>query len=156
LHPADYSALRRSLPRKSNVQVHERDGWEAMNALLPPVQRRGLVLVDPPYEAPDELNRAAHSIGAALKRFGHGVYLWWRPFKSHAALDAADGELKAHNIGETLRADLWVAAPERDGKLAGSSLYLINPPFGLSEALQQSAPFLANAMSKGQSGWRLA
>jgi 23S rRNA (adenine2030-N6)-methyltransferase len=156
LHPEDYSALRRSLPRKANVQVHERDGWEALNALLPPAQRRGLVLVDPPYEAVGELNRAAHAIGATLKRFGHGVYLWWRPFKSQAALDASDGELRAHTTRETLRADLWVAVPERDGKLAGSSLCLINPPFGLSEALQQALPFLANAMRKGQSGWRLA
>ncbi|MGD9982143.1 MAG: 23S rRNA (adenine(2030)-N(6))-methyltransferase RlmJ [Hyphomonadaceae bacterium] len=156
LHPEDHAALRRALPRKSNVQVHERDGWEALGALLPPAQRRGLVLVDPPYEAPDELNLSARTIGGALKRFGHGVYLWWRPLKSEAALDAADAEVGAHSVKETLRADLWIAAPRREGKLSGSSVFLINPPFGLREAMQEALPFLADALTKGQSGWRLS
>jgi 23S rRNA (adenine2030-N6)-methyltransferase len=155
LHPEDHAALRRALPRASNVQVHERDGWEALGALLPPAQRRGLVLIDPPYEAPDELDRSARAIGAALKPFGHGVYLWWRPLKSDAALNAADAEVRTQGARETLRADLWIATPQREGKLVGSSVYLINPPFGLREALQDALPFLADALTKGQSGWRL-
>jgi 23S rRNA (adenine2030-N6)-methyltransferase len=156
LHPEDRAALRRALPRKSNVQVHERDGWEALGALLPPAQRRGLVLIDPPYEEPDELGRAASALGAALKRFGHGMYLWWRPLKSEAALDAADAEILKHGPRETLRADLWIAAPQRDGRLVGSSVYLVNPPFGLREAFSEALPFFADALTKGQSGWRLS
>ncbi|MGQ0533406.1 MAG: 23S rRNA (adenine(2030)-N(6))-methyltransferase RlmJ [Caulobacteraceae bacterium] len=156
LHPEDHAALRRTLPHKSNVQVHERDGWEALGALLPPAQRRGLVLVDPPYEAPDELDGAARALGAALKRFRHGMYLWWRPLKSAAALDAADAEARAHGARETLRADLWVATPQREGKLVGSSVFLINPPFDLRDTLSEELPFLADALTKGQSGWRLS
>lgn len=156
LHPEDAAALRRALPRKSGVQVHERDGWEALNALLPPAQRRGLVLIDPPYEAPDELERSAQALGPALRRFGHGVYLWWRPLKSEAALDAADAEARAQGARETLRADLWIAAPTREGRMVGSSVFLINPPFGLHEGLREALPFLADALTKGQSGWRLA
>jgi 23S rRNA (adenine2030-N6)-methyltransferase len=155
LHPEDCAALRRALPRQANIQVHERDGWEALGALLPPPQRRGLVVIDPPYEAPDELDRAARAIGATLKRFGHGAYLWWRPLKSEAALEAADAEARAQGARETLRADLWVAAPQREGKLVGSSVFLINPPFGLSDALREALPFLAEALTKGKSGWRL-
>jgi 23S rRNA (adenine2030-N6)-methyltransferase len=155
LHPEDAAALKRALPRKANVQVHERDGWEALGALLPPVQRRGLVLIDPPYEAAGELERSATAIGAALKRFGHGMYLWWRLLKSEAALDAVDAEMRSFGVKETLRADLWIAAPQREGKLVGSSVFLINPPFGLRETLQEALPFLADALTKGQSGWRL-
>lgn len=155
LHPEEHAALRRALPRESNVQVHARDGWEALTALLPPPQRRGLVLIDPPYEAPDELQTSARAIAGALRRFGHGTYLWWRPLKSVAALDRADAELWAHRPRPTLRADFWTAAPTSEGKLTGSSVSLINPPFGLEAALRQALPFLADALTKGQSGWRL-
>lgn len=155
LHPEDHAALRRTLPRKSNIQVHKRDGWEALGALLPPAQRRGLVIIDPPYEAPDELDLSAGAIGAALKRFGHGIYLWWRPLKNEAALEAADAEVRTQGANDCLRADLWIAAPQREGKLVGSSVLLINPPYGMHEALHDALPFLADALTRGQSGWRL-
>jgi 23S rRNA (adenine2030-N6)-methyltransferase len=138
------------------VQIHARDGWEALGALLPPAQRRGLVLIDPPYEAPDELMRAARALGPALKRFGHGVYLWWRPIKDEGALDMADAEARAQGARATLRADLWVAPPAPIGRLAGSSLLMINPPYGLQDALRQALPFLAGALGGAQGGWRLA
>jgi 23S rRNA (adenine2030-N6)-methyltransferase len=131
------------------------DGWEALTALLPPVQKRGFVLIDPPYEAAGELERSARAFGPALKRFGHGGYLWWRPLKRFAALDAADAEARTQGAKQTLRADLWTAAPTPDGKLVGSSVLLINPPYGLEEALRESLPFLADALTKGQSGWDL-
>lgn len=155
LHPEDAAALRRALPRKANVQVHERDGWEALGALLPPTQKRGLVLIDPPYEATDELNVSVEALRGSLKRFAHGVYLWWRPLKSSVALDAGDAEVRGFADRDTLRADLWVATPQREGKLVGSSVFLINPPYGLSDALKEALPFLADALTKGQSGWRL-
>jgi 23S rRNA (adenine2030-N6)-methyltransferase len=155
LHPEEAAALRRALPRTSNVQIHARDGWEAMGALLPPAQRRGLVLIDPPYEATDELSISASAIGKALKRFGHGMYLWWRSLKSESALNAADDEVRAQGARETLRADLWVAPPAPVGRLVGSSVFLINPPFGLREALKEALTFLAEALTKGQPGWRL-
>lgn len=156
LHPEEHAALRRALPRQANVQVHARDGWEALGALLPPPQRRGLVLIDPPYEAPDELTTSARAIANALKRFGHGSYLWWRPMKNERQLDAVDAEIRAHGVHKTLRADLWTAALEREGRLVGSSVLLINPPFGLEDALREALPFLAEALTKGQSGWRLS
>jgi 23S rRNA (adenine2030-N6)-methyltransferase len=155
LHPDESAALRRALPRRPNVQVHARDGWEALGALLPPVQRRGLVLVDPPYEEPDELPRAAREIASALKRFAHGVYLWWRPLKSQSALDSADAEVRSYGARAALRADLWVAPPAPDGRLSGSSVYVVNPPFGLDAAMREALPFLADALAQGESGWRL-
>jgi 23S rRNA (adenine2030-N6)-methyltransferase len=155
LHPEEHAALRRALPRAANIQVHARDGWEALGALLPPAQKRGLVLIDPPYEAPDELAHSARALGLALKRFGHGMYLWWRPMKNERALDAADAEAVAQGAKQTLRVDLWVNTPSPDGKLVGSSLLLINPPFGLEESLRETLPFLAEALTKGRPGWAL-
>lgn len=155
LHPEEFAALRRALPRIANVQLHQRDGWEAMRALLPPNQRRGLVLIDPPYEQHDEISLAASAIGAAMKRFAHGVFIWWRPLKSAAALNAADAEVIAQGAVKTLRADLWVDTPKLEGKLVASSVLLINPPFGLESALRQALPPLAARLAIGQSGWRV-
>ncbi|MBY0564095.1 MAG: 23S rRNA (adenine(2030)-N(6))-methyltransferase RlmJ [Hyphomonadaceae bacterium] len=155
LHPEEHAALRRALPRQANIQVHARDGWEALGALLPPPQKRGLVLIDPPYEQPNELAIAGQGISAALKRFAHGMYLWWRPLKSEAELNAADAELRAHGDLATLRADLWTDTPAPQGRLVGSSLFLINPPFGLDEALHAALPMLANRLGAGAHGWRI-
>lgn len=155
LHADEHAALRRTLPRGSNIQVHQRDGWEALDALLPPPQRRGLVLIDPPYEAQDELAHASRAIGGALRYFAHGGYLWWRPLKSESALAAADDEVRAQGAKTTLRADLWTDTPRPDGKLVGSSLLLINPPFGLQEELGEALPSLAQRLSAGAPGWRV-
>lgn len=155
LHPEEHSALKAALRARPGVRIHARDGWEALGALLPPQQKRGLVLIDPPYEAPGELERGGIALAAALRRFRNGIYLWWRPLKSESALNAADSELANQVAGERLRADLWVDAPRLEGKLVGSSLLIVNPPFGLAEALSQCLPTLADLLAAGQSGWRL-
>jgi 23S rRNA (adenine2030-N6)-methyltransferase len=135
--------------------VHAREGGEALTALLPLPERRGLILIAPPYEAPDELTRAARALGPALRRFGHGMYLWWRPLKSERALMSADAEAQAQGASNVLRADLWIAPPSADGKLKGSSLYLINPPYGLDVALREALPAIAKRLSP-QAGWRVS
>lgn len=152
LHPEEYAELRRRLSRAPNIQIHARDGWEALTALLPPKQRRGLVLIDPPYETEDELAEAAAHIRKVVRRFSHGMYLWWRPLKSRSAILAADAELAAEGAQQTLRADLWVDEPRPEGKLLGSSMLLINPPFGLEEELRSALPALSQRLSD-KGGW---
>ncbi len=156
LHPEDAETLRARFKTNDNVHVHARDGWEALNALLPPPRSRGLVLIDPPYEEPDELERAARALGPALKRFGHGMFLWWRPLKSVSALDRVDAEVKAQGARAMLRADLWVDTPNPQGKLAGSSILVINPPYGLDAALREALPAIAAKLALGKAGWRVA
>ncbi len=157
LHPEEYGALRRSLAHAPGARLHERDGYEALAALLPFPQRRGLVLIDPPYETPDELARAVTAIKGALNRFAHGTYLWWRPLKSASALAAADAELlSAGTVRSALRSDLWVDAPRLEGRLTGSSILLINPSFGLEAALREALPVLADLLAAGASGWSVS
>jgi 23S rRNA (adenine2030-N6)-methyltransferase len=157
LHEEEFAALRRmdfgdAKIERPRIELHRRDGYEALGALLPFPERRGLVLIDPPYEQPGEMARVVAAIKAGLSRFGHGVFLWWRPLKRGADLDRADGEL-AH---PGLRADLWIDTPALEGKLVGSSLYVINPPFGLGDALGEALPALAKRLALGPgAGWRL-
>ena len=155
LHREDAAALRQRFAAAPNVHTHTRDGWEALGALLPPPRGRGLVLIDPPYEQPGELERAARALGPALQRFGNGVFIWWRPFKSGAGLDRADAEAAAQGARDSLRADFWIDAPRRDGKLVGSSVFIVNPPFGLEAALRVALPILADKLAHGAGGWRI-
>jgi 23S rRNA (adenine2030-N6)-methyltransferase len=160
-HPEDAAALKTRFRGDAQTQIHARDGWEALGALLPFPERRGLVLIDPPYEEERELARAARAIGAALPRFPGGVFIWWRPLKDARELDAADAELRTLAAGvsprpETLRADLAVAAPMREGKLAASSLMIVNPPFGLADALRAGLPALKTKLVQGDGAfWRV-
>jgi 23S rRNA (adenine2030-N6)-methyltransferase len=153
LHPEDCNALKARFRGAANVQTHSRDGWEALTGLLPFEEKRGLVLIDPPYEAPGELERAARALGPALARFANGIFLWWRPLKSVSALKRADAEAIAQGVKRMLRADLWIDAPEREGRLTGSSLLIVNPPFGLEVKLREALPALAARMAAGESGW---
>ena len=145
LHQADAAALRRAFRAARNVHVHARDGWEALGALLPFPERRGLILIDPPYEAPDELARAARAVRAAHAKFSGGMVLWWRPLKDESALARADAEALAHG-GEALRIDLAVAPPTAEGPLTASSLLLVNPPHMLAATLAEAGPALAQRL----------
>jgi len=144
LHPIDAAALRARYAADRRLQIHARDGWEALKALTPPPEKRGLVLIDPPYEKPDEALIAARAIGGALKRFGHGVYLWWRPLKDPDAIALADAELFKEGIRPALAAQLTLAGL-RQG-LRGSSVLILNPPYGLSEDLGAFAQSLKAAL----------
>src|SRR5258708_5977154 len=81
-HPEEAAALAKALPPLANLRSECADGYARLNALLPPPERRGLVLIDPPFEAPDEFQQAARTLGEALPRFANGIYLLWYPPKS--------------------------------------------------------------------------
>ena len=152
LHEEDAPSLKRLFRRDAQAQIHARDGWAALTALLPFAEKRGLVLIDPPYEEEGELDLAARAIAAALPRFPGGTFLWWRPLKDAAAVDAADAGLRAQAPGaQILRADLAIAAPA--DRLNASSLVIVNPPYGLRAGLPALMQKLA--LDRGAS-WRIA
>lgn len=148
LHPEEVQALRRTLGADKRLQVHHRDGFEAMGALLPPPERRGLVLIDPPYEREDDFARSVGTLKAALDRFGHGVYLWWRPLKSRDVLARVDAELSQAGR-PLLRADLAVSDPAASPRLTASSMLIVNPPFGLAENLAAAGPMVSERLALG-------
>jgi 23S rRNA (adenine2030-N6)-methyltransferase len=156
LHEEDGAALKSLFRADPHAQIHQRDGYEALGALTPFSERRGLVLIDPPYEAEGELARAGNAIAEAVAHFETGIFLWWRPLKDGVALDRTDSELGQRIARPILRADLSVAAPAPIGKLTASSLLLINPPYGLDEILQETLPALTDRLATGAgAGWRV-
>jgi len=150
-HPEDAAALRAALKPFPNAKAEEADGYRRMTALLPPPERRGLVLIDPPYEAPDEFETAAEALTAGWDRFATGIYMLWFPVKSQAAADAFCGEVLAAGITKALRIDIEIGTPPRDAKerLTAAGLMVVNPPYGLDTQMRAAAGLLAGRMGEG-------
>ena len=142
-HPEEAEALKKALSPWRKAYVEEGDGYTRLAALLPPPERRGLVLIDPPFEAPDEFESLGRSVRTAFRRFATGIYLIWYPIKSDASARALEGEVLA-DARKVLRIEAAIEAAE--GKLARAGLLVLNPPFGfaasMEEALAKIAPRL--------------
>jgi 23S rRNA (adenine2030-N6)-methyltransferase len=130
-HPEDAKALAATLAPFRRAKAVEADGYARLAGLLPPPERRGLVLIDPPYEAPDEFAQAARALEGTLRRFATGIVIVWFPIKSAAAAAAFCGEALLAGPARALRLDVAVeAAP---GKLAAAGLLVVNPPYGFAD-----------------------
>lgn len=130
LHPEDHAALKHLFRGEPAVAVHHRDGYEAIGALLPPVQRRGLVLIDPPYEQPGEFERVTQALVTGAARFGHGVYAAWYPIKHRSPVTEFHAALQATGLRDMVAAELWLRPPTDPDRLNGCGLVVRNPPFG--------------------------
>ena len=122
------------------------DGYTALNAYVPPKERRGLVLVDPPFEQADEQARLAQALAAAHRKWPTGIYALWYPIKEAREADTFGSRLARLGIARMLRAELTFPA-RNDERLRGSGLILVNPPWRLEGELAILFPALAQAMS---------
>ncbi len=127
-HPEDAAALEATLAPFRKTRVIEADGYACLPALLPPPERRGLILIDPSYEAPDEFVRAAQAVADITRRFATGIVLVWFPIKSQAAANAFCGEVLQTGVRKLLRVDVEAGAIAE--RMAAAGLLVVNPPFG--------------------------
>ena len=148
LHPIDAAALKREFRGDAQVAVHHRDAWEALGALLPPKQRRGLVLVDPAFEATDEQARLVAALKAAHRRWPSGVYAAWYPIKHRAPADALLGEMAASGIRRQLALELTVHDTLPAERLNGCGMLLLNPPWELDATMAEVLPLLQRGLSQ--------
>ncbi|MBN9561956.1 MAG: 23S rRNA (adenine(2030)-N(6))-methyltransferase RlmJ [Alphaproteobacteria bacterium] len=145
LHPEDAGELRRLFARDRQVAVHHRDGWEALGALLPPAERRGLVLIDPPYEAPGEFDRVVAGLRAAQAKFPTGVYAAWYPIKHRAPVRAFHAALRESGLRDIVAAELLLREPLDPARLNGSGLVVVNPPWRFEA---EAEPILAALLDR--------
>lgn len=163
LHEADAKTLDNRYKRDARVKVERRNGYKAMAGSVPPREKRGLVLVDPPFEHRDEMAHMAEAVRAALPKWPTGTWIFWRPLKDLWAAERFDVGLAEWLFEEDLatpekllRADLWVRDLESEGKLAGAGVVIVNPPFTLEAQLLALLPWLAETLAQGEgAGWRL-
>jgi len=156
LHPDDAAALRRRFRDDARVHVHARDGYEALGAFVPPRERRGLVLIDPPYEDRDEFVQVVAALGDAHRRWPTGQYALWYPVKARGALDRFHGALVDSGLPKLMAVE-FVAAPDETAPdvLRGSGLILVNPPWRIEDALAPILDALGPALGQPNAVRRL-
>jgi 23S rRNA (adenine2030-N6)-methyltransferase len=131
LHPEDAATLRRGFP---GTAVHERDGYEALRAFLPPPERRALILIDPPYERTDEFATLAASLVAAHARFRTGVFVVWYPIKHRAPVRAFFETVTLSGMRDVIALE-FLRRPALDPlRLNGCGLLVVNPPYGFADS----------------------
>jgi 23S rRNA (adenine2030-N6)-methyltransferase len=145
-HPEDAAALETVLAPYSRARVFHADGYARLAALLPPPERRGLILIDPPYEAVDESALATRALAESYRRFATGIFMIWFPIKSAAAADAFCGEVRLIGPRKLLRVDVTVDG-EPD-KLNAAGLLIINPPFGFAGDMESAFKPLAPRLGR--------
>ena len=149
-HADEYDALRSALSPFANARAIAGDGYLQLPTLLPPAQRRGLVLIDPPYEEEDELQRIAKVFADAHRRFTTGTYLIWQPLKDVSSAGALAGEIR--NAGATkllsLAFDVGRAPGDPAGKLSASGLLVVNPPYGFDAEMEATAAELLSLLRR--------
>jgi 23S rRNA (adenine2030-N6)-methyltransferase len=153
LAPVEADCLRQEFARDGRFAVHLRDGYEALKALLPPRERRGLVLIDPPYEAQEkELAQVADSLAAAQRRWPQGVYAAWYPIKRAATIAGFHASLAGCGVTRLLVAELSVHPEDSAVGLNGSGMVLLNPPWKADEELAAALPAAHAALAPSGAG----
>jgi 23S rRNA (adenine2030-N6)-methyltransferase len=150
LHANDAAALASALRRDRRAKILELDAWIALKSLLPPRERRGLILIDPPFEQRDELERLTQGLREATRRFATGTYLLWYPIKDREKI-AAFRNAVAREFPRALSVELLVRAPRDPDTLNGCGLLAINPPHTLHAKLDTLLPFLVERLAQARS-----
>jgi 23S rRNA (adenine2030-N6)-methyltransferase len=150
-------ALIDALRRDSQARVVDLDGWTALPAFVPPKERRGLVLIDPPFEAKDEFERLTEGFGEAFAKWPTGSYLLWYPAKSRRDTDELARQVASANAaakppGKCLRVEFSVAPQNADGSLTSAGLLVVNPPWTLAAELKTILSELEKPLGQGGAG----
>lgn len=148
LHMKDIVRLQDEFRGDPQVAIHHRDGYEALKAFTPPKERRGLVLIDPPFERPDEFTAMLDALKMAHARWPTGCYALWYPIKGAAARGKLHAALTRGTIRKILAVELYTRRTGDDDLLAGSGLILVNPPWRTDAALRGVLPALAERLSE--------
>ena len=154
-HPDEALALERYARHDPRVKVLALDGWTGLKANIPPKERRGLVIIDPPFEAADEMERLPQLLASAWRKWPTGHYLLWYPIKDLARTEAFYKAMAATDLRKVLRVELAIENPERATQMVATGLLLINPPWPLEETLKAGLPPLLKMLQRKDDGfWR--
>lgn len=147
LHPADYPLLEQEFHRDRQVSIFKEDGFKRLKASLPPKERRGLVLIDPPYELAHEYNDVVRAIAQSYKRWATGIYAIWYPVVNRCDIDDMLDGLKELGIRKILQIELGVSPDTNERGMTASGMIVINPPWKLESQMTDLLPFLQQAIA---------
>lgn len=146
LHPNEYQSLKNNFLGDNQTAIHHMDGFLGLKAFLPPKERRGIVLIDPPYEDPDEFSHIARQLPMALRRFETGTYAVWYPIKEQSHVDKFYSALKKNVSNQVFAMELTIY-PDIPQHLNGCGIAIINPPWQFDETMKTTLKWVWNALS---------
>lgn len=156
LHPDACQHLHRLLGRDERIAITALDAYLAWKAQVPPPERRGLVLVDPPFEQPGEFDRMVAGLGMMARKWPTGTAMLWYPVKEERAAAAFEASVAASGFAKLIVLELHVDAPAPDGPLVGSGLVIANPPWLLADDMAVLMPELSALLARGRTArWRV-
>ncbi len=153
LMPAEARAAEREVESLGRTRTEIGDGYAALKAFLPPEERRGLVLIDPPYESLDELKSMLEAFKDAYRRWPSGVFLMWYPIRSAVQRSMVHARFEALQIPKMLFADLAIHPDDAGVGLAGSGLMIVNPPYGADDYLNDAYAAIHKGIAAPGSGY---
>jgi 23S rRNA (adenine2030-N6)-methyltransferase len=153
LMPAEARAAEREIESHGRVRTEIGDGYAALKAFLPPEERRGLVLIDPPYESLDELKLMLQAFADAYHRWASGIFLMWYPIRSATQRSMVHARFEALQIPKMLFADLAIHPDDAGVGLAGSGLMIVNPPYGTDEYLRDAYTAIHSGIATPGAGY---
>jgi len=154
LHPEERAQLKAAVGADRRAKVMALDAWVALKSLLPPKERRGIVLIDPPFEEAGELDRMVEGLAQGLQRFATGIYLAWYPIKDLKPVARFHASLTALGLPELMRIELLIQRPSDPERLNGCGLIVANPPYTLEGELAAILPDLTRRLAAGGTGAR--
>lgn len=147
----EYESLRHTFAGDKQVAIHHTDGFLGLKAFLPPAERRGLVLIDPPYEDPNEFTRIVQSLPIALKRWESGIYAIWYPIKEKSSVDRFYRAL-SENIHKPVFIIELTIYPDLPNHLNGCGVAIVNPPWEFDKIVQELLPWLWKSLTINEQG----
>jgi 23S rRNA (adenine2030-N6)-methyltransferase len=152
LHPVEAQALKREFAGDGQVLVKRMDGYQALKAFLPPAERRGLVLVDPPFEESDEFERLVKGLQEAHRRWAQGILALWYPIKGEAPIRTFHEAIVGTGMRRVVVAELLIRLALDPTRLNGCGLVLVNPPWMLAGDLERLLARLTDLLSESGEG----
>ncbi len=155
LHPSEYQKLHDLFAGNRHIKAEQCDGFQALNAVLPPAERRAVIFIDPPYEVKTDYRTVVESVKAAYRKFPSGVYIIWYPSLNRMLTCKLESDLVNSGMRNILLVELSIGPEAGNIGMTTSGMIIINPPWQLSNALQNVLPFLQNSLASKDGGYRL-
>lgn len=153
LHPTDFRHLHQLLNQHKNIRVLANEGMQSLLSLVPPPDKRALVLIDPSYEIKQDYQTVVNQLIKACKRFSTGTYLLWYPVVSRARIDEMEKTFKNSGIRNIQLYELAITADAENAGMTSSGIIAINPPWTLWQQLQTALPFAVKLLSENNTGF---
>jgi len=155
LHPTDFQLLSEYCQRWRKVFIKQADGYQGVLSLLPPPSRRGVVLVDPPYELKEDYQKAVKTIIKAYEKFATGTYILWYPVVKRALVDDMQTTFINSDVKNLLKVEFCLQEDTQEYGMTGTGLFIVNPPWQLNQQLENILPFLQTSLGNTNSTYNL-